>query len=528
MPPTGPTPDEVIDAALSELIRDMKPDMNRLGLWDNGHERLISATAVQLRDAIAACSRIHILVHGWQPVAEDLVMQYRGQTPPLTAWDERLVVDGVRLNPEWDRLAAAIVSTSSDSVVFAFDWIEDAAVPLPGESVEKADLNAARLVTTLASVLPPQWREDGGQIHLFGHSAGARLVSVATNLMEPPPDHLTLSDGPERSFLQTIQTADQNFLVLGSAMDAGRLSIGRGPGQTFVDNYFSALGIPYGALTTTEGVLDVRLDPVGSPDPQGYSLDWYIRATEGGEPVGLAWSPLIGQAEPTAALYGQVWRLDSEARDDSLEFALAPEPPPARLPLWIAPSGLSTGSKEGPLVVGDGPALSMEGASTAIWTTTIDVARGDEALIFDYIFGEPNPDSVLIVWVEDRIRSISLPEEQDEMPATGPTTWQRAIVSLGNLGTGRKEVRVGIRNSSGTFRADAFANVSILQDPEVFGPDLCGTSILGSMMLASCGFFALDLQMRRRHRRGNQRGLGGREAVCRLRKRVACTDSFGN
>ena len=69
-----------------------------------------------------------------------------------------------------------------------------------------------------------------------------------------------------------------------------------------------------------------------------------------------------------------------------------------------------------------------------------------------------------------------------------------------NLGTGRKEVRVGIRNSSGTFRADAFAKVSIPQDPEVFGPGLCGTSILGSMMFASCGVFALNLQMRGRHR----------------------------
>ena len=95
------------------------------------------------------------------------------------------------------------------------------------------------------------------------------------------------------------------------------LPIGRGPGQTFVDSYFSITGERYGAFPALEAVVDVQLDPAQFADlgvddliaRHGYPVNWYTASADDlAAGVGFAWSPLIGTPpDCLACFFRQDW-----------------------------------------------------------------------------------------------------------------------------------------------------------------------------------------------------------------------------
>ena len=113
-----------------------------------------------------------------------------------------------------------------------------------------------------------------------------------------------------------------------------RLHVGRGaPGTTFVDNYFSYFGRPYGDEPGLGAVVDVHLIP--SQYPEGdilakhlYPARWYTAAArDPAAGVGPEWSPLLG-FDP--ARLAPSW-VQSHPGDVARQLELRPAPRPREL-----------------------------------------------------------------------------------------------------------------------------------------------------------------------------------------------------
>lgn len=126
------------------------------------------------------------------------------------------------------------------------------------------------------------------------------MATVAAVLLDPLPDHLTILDSP-----------DSLVPILGGALNdlSSYLRIVAPGGErddTFVDNYRSHFGVPYGTRHGLGSIVDVTLDPEIAivPEPpsgHAYAWAWYLHTAQNPElGVGYAWSPL----RPTPSVPG--------------------------------------------------------------------------------------------------------------------------------------------------------------------------------------------------------------------------------
>jgi pimeloyl-ACP methyl ester carboxylesterase len=124
-----------------------------------------------------------------------------------------------------------------------YSWVDQSATDtsaLAASAPERAtEVNGHRMATAIDQTLAAGFSNNGGQMHLIGHSFGANVATTAALALATPPRQLTLFDSPE-----------VNLARIGGAKNdlrykLTRLDIGRGPNQTFVDNYISLVGEPY-------------------------------------------------------------------------------------------------------------------------------------------------------------------------------------------------------------------------------------------------------------------------------------------
>jgi hypothetical protein len=377
------------------------PPIDRLGRWDG-------STFVPVTPGEVRSGDLYVLVHGWAPGYLGVVQAHRGRIP-LLAWAPQAVdSQGETMFTDFLPLAAAITKDDPSATVLGFSWLDDSATafsPLDAWKSEAAtDLNGQRLAAALAEVEAPTFLERGGRIHLIGHSHGAKVVTVAAIALERPPEQLTLLDSPESLLARIPGAANhlEGYLPL--------LPIGRGPGETFVDNYYSLLGVRYDTFPALEDVVDVSLDPAqlsvvsldGLMERHGYPVQWYAdSANDLAAGVGFAWSPLVGSPPVcTVCFFRQDWVSPTgkvvpahELRLERVTEAKARVRTPRRLEVQPL-RGPATSTRP------DGIVLSNPGQS--LWQVKLDTGPDDLSVEFDNRFTAPSAGAQLGVWLDDR------------------------------------------------------------------------------------------------------------------------------
>lgn len=267
-----------------EYTENDVPPIERLGRWDGAAFLSVEAGSVEP-------TRVHVIVHGWAPG-----WHRDGHPPSEPAWAAE--IDRRPFDPWMHELAAALRERDPHAAVLVYSWIDDAATsssPLAQRrAYARTSEHGRRLAAGLEAALHPRFREVGGQIHLIGHSFGARVAATAAAELPAPPRHLTVLDAPDAGYVALFNTRAGLPALL------RRLPLGTRPGETFVDNYISAVGTDYRFLEGLEGVVDVRTTPPLGAFELGrrhiYAAEFYARTAATG--FGIGWSPLLRGTPP--------------------------------------------------------------------------------------------------------------------------------------------------------------------------------------------------------------------------------------
>lgn len=302
------------------------PLSQRLGKW-NG------TTFASVAPESITGGNVIVMTHGW---AAGLLATYENAQATsadlVTMWNPAMV-DPKTGQPSislFANLASSLQAADPTATVLMYSWVDQSATDmsaLAAYAPERAtEVNGHRMATVIDQSLSSAFSTNGGQVHLIGHSFGANVATTAALGLSTPPRQLTLFDSPE-----------VNLARIGGAKNdlrykLTRLDVGRGPNQTFVDNYISLVGEPYAGYPGLGQVVDVHLKPPSSDpgvDKHQYPIGWYAdSAATKTSGVGLWWSPLLGGAVSTLAT---TWQQTSP--DPSQELGLTAEgvaPPPTQ------------------------------------------------------------------------------------------------------------------------------------------------------------------------------------------------------
>jgi len=257
--------------------------VDRLGRWSEDGVESVLAGDLQH-------GRVHVIVHGWAPGWHAHVDE------STRSWEaERR---GEPFDPWMHALARGLTARDPHAVVLFYSWVDDAATSsnlfAQRRAFSRTDLHGELLAEGLDRALDPGFRSRGGQVHLVGHSFGARVVTLAATQMGTPPDHLTLLDAPEGGLAAMTATR----VALGDSLRS--LPLGHGPGRVFVDNFISQMGVPYGHEPGLTDVVDVHTAPPYGVFQMGPRHVWAaeLYARSASTDFGVGWSPLIADASP--------------------------------------------------------------------------------------------------------------------------------------------------------------------------------------------------------------------------------------
>lgn len=270
------------------------PVIERLGRW-NGSE------FVAVQPAQISGGTVIAMSHGWAPGFEAVYNQLQVDSEALvTFWNPGIAdpATGVAAAKRFEELAAALQTADPDAQILMFSWIDQSATALDvfaaAAAERAAEVNGHRLATAIDEVLDDGFVDNGGRLHLIGHSFGANVAATAATAVSVTPMQLSLFDSPETGLARFGGAANtlQYKLI--------RLPVGRSGDEVFVDNYISEVGMPYGDQPGLSDVVDVRLlPPPGSSgaDRHEFPIGWYAQSTSSTSAVGYRWSPLTG-ADP--------------------------------------------------------------------------------------------------------------------------------------------------------------------------------------------------------------------------------------
>ncbi len=387
-------------AASQSNVSDF-PVLARLGRWDGTAFRPVAA------DSLAAGNAI-FMSHGWSP-------GYRAPYEALQAKSTTLITAG---NPAlvnkanqslvdmWGPVAEALQAADPTAAVVLFSWIDQSATsdnPLEVRRGEDAtEVNGHRLATAIDQALAPNFYADGGQVHLIGHSFGANVATTAALATAVPPRQLTLFDSPETQLTRLGGAKNDLRYKL------PRLNIGRGPNQTFVDNYISLVGIRYGGFAGLDQIVDVQTAPPEADKfgaKHAFALLWYQTSAEDlSAGVGYAWSPLLG-ADDTRL--GSFYRQPNPAEPLQLDEVTGPPPAGVRSQVLISTTDLNVpgGQLAGlPTATGDGTnGVAMGGSSPTTWNLTF--ATDTTSLWLNFAVGlAGTPGDSLALFIDGRQR----------------------------------------------------------------------------------------------------------------------------
>lgn len=259
----------------------------RLGRWDGTRFVAVSPRSIP-------ASHLRVVVHGWAPGWGGVVRS----RPSLTAWSA-IDTQGRAFEPWMASTARTLLAHDPHAVVVAYSWLDDAATgrfPLAQrDAAAFVRPHGQLLARALEEAVEPGFEARGGQVHLLGHSYGARVATDAAVALQHPPAQLTLFDAPDAPVVWVTGSQMQLADVL------PQLPIGWGAGRTFVENYVSMVGVRYTSQPSgVEGLVEVALAPPhGTFDYRGrhnYPMRFYARTA--GTPFGIGWSPLTPGAEP--------------------------------------------------------------------------------------------------------------------------------------------------------------------------------------------------------------------------------------
>lgn len=361
------------------------PAIERLGRWDGTTFVPVAAGSVPAENTI-------VMSHGWTPGYLAIWQELQQSSDRLvTYWDPGMksATDGDLLSAGFAGLAAAVQGADPSATVIMFSWADQsstALAPLDAYATERAtEVNGHRLATALDEALAPGFADDGGLVHLIGHSFGANVATTAALALTDSPRQLTLFDSPEINLTEFLGLANLLRYKL------TRLDIGRGPDQTFVDNYRSLLGERYSVFPGLGQVADIELLPPPS-DPgdlkHEFPIGWYATsASTPGSQVGYAWSPLAGADVSTVgSLYTQ-----SDA-SEPLQLDEVFSPPPGavddRIALAVTPLVIPGGDNDNLTITGNGPTTANTTFTTdesSLWLTfdaTVTGQPGDTLQLF--------------------------------------------------------------------------------------------------------------------------------------------------
>ncbi len=302
------------------------PLSQRLGKWNGTTFASVAPESINGGNVI-------VMTHGW---AAGLLATYENAQATsadlVTMWNPAMV-DPKTGQPSislFANLASSLQAADPTATILMYSWVDQSATDmsaLAAYAPERAtEVNGHRMATVVDQSLSSAFSTNGGQVHLIGHSFGANVATTAALGLSVPPRQLTLFDSPE-----------VNLARIGGAKNdlrykLTRLDVGRGPNQTFVDNYISLVGEPYAGYPGLGQVVDVHLKPPSSDpgvDKHQYPIGWYAdSAASKTSGVGLWWSPLLGG--PVSSL-ATTWQQTSP--DPSQELALIAEgvaPPPTQ------------------------------------------------------------------------------------------------------------------------------------------------------------------------------------------------------
>jgi hypothetical protein len=315
---------------------------------------------------------------------------------------------GIEISPVG--LANALTQTDPKAVVLAYSWIDDSATGLDASLSEAyTALDGTRLADALELVLPTDFHTDNGVLHLIGNSHGAKVVTVATDVLDHVGNpnfvvaQLTLLDSPEvnaqayRDGVRAGDVANNLWYYLGAI----------NPSQTLVQNYISALDGPIGRIQGVnpfdtsqtndflQQVTDVTLDGWRLFDPfnvggtfgkmHAYAYNWYNGAIVKGviNPINGA----IDQATPSTPAVSYkgptgLWR-------PNRQFVLTA----------TGPNTVSEESTFTDLPV-SGTTLTENGNSTATFTENFRPVNNLAGISFNYQFTQPGNGDQLVISVK--------------------------------------------------------------------------------------------------------------------------------
>ncbi|MSW56376.1 MAG: hypothetical protein F2835_06365 [Actinobacteria bacterium] len=317
-----PAPAGVPEAAQTNV--SPFPIAQRLGKW-NG-----TTFASVAPDSITG-GNVIVMTHGW---AAGLLQTYEAVQAKsddlVTMWNPAMV-DPKTNQPTitlFANLASSIQSADPSATILMYSWVDQSSTDmsaLAAYAPERAtEVNGHRMATAIDQTLSAGFTTSGGAVHLIGHSFGANVATTAALALATPPRQLTLFDSPE-----------VNLARIGGAKNdlrykLTRLDIGRGPNQTFVDNYISLVGEPYAGYPGLGQIIDVHLKPPSSDpgvDKHQYPIGWYAdSATNKSSGVGLWWSPMMGASDTALATTWNQTSSDPSQELDLVAQGVAPSP----------------------------------------------------------------------------------------------------------------------------------------------------------------------------------------------------------
>jgi pimeloyl-ACP methyl ester carboxylesterase len=319
-------------------------------------------------------------------------------------------------------LAEEILKVDPHATVLAYSWIDESAtkttldLPKDGYHSEAyTTMNGMRMAEAVMQALVPNYSQGAGEVHLIGHSHGARVATVAAVALQQAAakntnfnvvGQLTLLDSPEDNGAEfssvnplnpiNIDAANFDWFYLAQLKIAqpGAPPGAAGDGQNavrplFVDSYVSYFGSNFDGFTVNDqdqginnnltNVVDVDLNPnpvFSDFDTDRvaleheYAANWYAgsASTKGTtNQLGLLWSPLISGSSPPPVLKGQKhygqFTQDWTTVDGDHQFILTQQgPAPAVTPMFTQVTLAEQGEPQGDVTV-VGPSSGVTGVT---------------------------------------------------------------------------------------------------------------------------------------------------------------------
>jgi predicted esterase len=168
------------------------PLAQRLGKWNGTTFTPVTP------DSIAA-GNVMVMTHGW---AAGLLATYEAAQATsadlVTMWNPAMV------DPKTNQaaitlfanLATSLQSADPSATVLMYSWVDQSSTDtsaLAASAPERAtEVNGHRMATAIDQTLAAGFSNNGGQIHLIGHSFGANVATTAALALATPPRQLTL------------------------------------------------------------------------------------------------------------------------------------------------------------------------------------------------------------------------------------------------------------------------------------------------------------------------------------------------